>query len=264
MESISAVIAEECLIEIPLHFGRYDYIRTIGQGSFSIVVLVADRSTCQQYACKICSRQFLITKNIFDRFEREVRIMQSFKHSSLVQLEDVVYDQNLIYLVMEYCMNGELFQVIADHGRLDEKVSQRIFTQIIDGMTYIHARDIAHRDLKPENILLDENLNAKITDFGLCHQVDERTLLRTPCGSPFYASPEIISNQPYDGKLSDIWSLGVVLYTMVTGALPWQETNQIQLFQQIVDAKFIIPRSLTPHLRDLISRLMRPDPHDRP
>ncbi|OHT03823.1 CAMK family protein kinase [Tritrichomonas foetus] len=264
METIPAVINDECPIDIPLHFGRYDFVRTIGSGSFSIVALVNERGTQNQYACKICSRHQLMEKNIFDRFEREVRIMQSFRHPSLVALEDVVYDQNLIYLIMEYCQNGELFQVIADHGRLDEEMSRHIFSQIVYGMIYIHSRDIAHRDLKPENILLDRDMNAKITDFGLCHQVDQNSLLKTPCGSPFYAPPEVISNVPYDGKLGDVWSLGVVLYTMVTGALPWQESNQIQLFQQIIDANFTIPRNLSPALRDLISRLMRPDPNDRP
>lgn len=261
---IYAKIADEFEIQIPLHFGHYDYVRTIGTGSFSIVALVTERNSNKQFACKICSRQLLMTKSIFDRFEREVRIMQSLCHPSLVQLLDVVYDQNLIYLIMEYCLNGELFQVIADHGSLDENLARRMFGQIVEGMTYIHSRDIAHRDLKPENILLDAGMNAKITDFGLCHQVDEKTLLRTPCGSPFYASPEILSSVPYDGKLSDVWSLGVVLYTMVTGALPWNDTNQIKLFKQIIDANFVIPRSLSPHLRDLISRLMRPDPNDRP
>ncbi|OHT01746.1 CAMK family protein kinase [Tritrichomonas foetus] len=263
-QTISACIGDEFQIEIPLHFGHYDYVRTIGSGSFSVVALVTERNTHQQFACKICSRQLIITKNIFDRFEREVRIMQSFCHPSLVQLCDVVYDQNLIYLIMEYCLNGELFQVIADHGRLNEELSRKMFSQIVDGMAYIHSRDIVHRDLKPENILLDADMNAKISDFGLCHQVDDKSLLKTPCGSPFYAPPEILSSQPYDGKSSDVWSLGVVLYTMVTGALPWKETNQIQLFQQIIDANFTIPRNLSPQLRDLISRLMRPDPADRP
>ncbi|OHT06225.1 CAMK family protein kinase [Tritrichomonas foetus] len=262
MDTIPAEIGDY-RIEIPLHIGRFDYIRTIGSGSFSVVALVADRATQIQYACKICSRQQLLEQCIFDRFEREVRLMQSFRHPSLVAIEDVVYDQNLIYLVMEYCFNGELFQVIAERGVLDENTSRRIFAQISEGVAYIHSHNIAHRDIKPENILLDAEMNAKITDFGLCHQVDPNNLLKTPCGSPFYAPPEIISNQPYDGKLSDVWSLGVVLYTMVTGALPWKESNQMQLYRQIIDANFIIPRNLSLTLRDLISRLMRPDPNDR-
>lgn len=264
METIPAVIGDEYPIEIPVKFGRYDFVRTIGSGSFAVVALVTERGTNNQYACKICSRQLLIEKNIFDRFEREVRIMQSFRHPSLVSLLDVVFDANLIYLVMEYCFNGELFQVIADQGKLEEGLARKMFNQIVDGLTYVHARDIAHRDLKPENILLDHDMNAKITDFGFCHPVDSKQLLKTPCGSPYYAPPEIICNQPYDGKRSDLWSLGVVLYTMVTGALPWQDGNQVQLYQQIMDARFTIPRTLSPTLRDLISRLMRADPNDRP
>lgn len=264
METIPAIIGDEYPIQIPVKFGRYDFVRTIGAGSFSVVALVTERGTNNQYACKICSRQLLIEKNIFDRFEREVRIMQTFRHPSLVSLLDVVFDANLIYLVMEYCFNGELFQVIADQRKLDENLARKMFNQIVDGIAYIHARDVAHRDLKPENILLDHEMNAKIADFGLCHSVDSKQLLKTPCGSPYYAPPEIICNQPYDGKRSDLWSLGVVLYTMVTGSLPWQDSNQVQLYQQIIDARFTIPRTLSPTLRDLISRLMRADPNDRP
>lgn len=262
--SVKALIADTYEIEIPVRFGKYDFIRTIGYGSFSVVALVVQRGTQNQFACKICSRELLMTNSIFDRFEREVRIMETLKHPSLVQLEEVVFDEKLIYLIMEYCSNGELFQIIADHGRLEEDLARKIFSQIVDGMIYIHARDIAHRDLKPENILLDANMNAKIADFGLCHQTDQKSLLQTPCGSPFYAPPEVITNQPYDGKLSDVWSLGVVLFTIVTGSLPWQDANQNALFRQIIDADFQIPRSLQPQLRDLISRLMRADPNERP
>ena len=251
-------------IEIPLHFGKYDFIRFIGHGSFSVVILVNERGTDKLFACKICSRKQLCEKNIFDRFEREVRLMQSFRHPSIVRIEDVVFDQNLIYLVMEYCSKGELFNVIAERGKFDENLSKRIFAQIVDGLSYIHAKNIAHRDLKPENIMIDENFNAKIIDFGLCHHADSNHLLNTPCGSPLYAPPEIISGKSYDGKAADVWSIGVVLYTMVTGALPWKEANQKALYKQITEADFVVPRTLSLTLRDLILRLMRPDPKDRP
>ncbi|KAH0795550.1 CAMK family protein kinase [Histomonas meleagridis] len=264
METIVAKINDEFSIEIPFRFGRYEFIRTIGNGAFSVVALVYDITTNAQYACKISSRKFLIQQKLFDKFEREVRIMQSFQSPFLVQLYDIVYDQNLIYLIMEYCSNGELFQAIADNGPVEEKRAKKIFAQIVSGVSYIHSHDISHRDIKPENILLDSCMNAKITDFGLCQHTSENLLLKTYCGSPFYVSPEVLLNKPYDGKKSDIWSLGVVLFTIVTGGLPWEDIGQQKLYQQIAEANFTIPRYLPPDLRDLISRLMQLNPKDRP
>ena len=216
METIQAIINDEIQISIPIHFGRYDYIRSIGSGSFSVVALVNERGTNNQFACKICSRQHLMQKNIFDRFEREVRIMQSFNHPSLVALYDVVYDQNLIYLIMEYCQNGELFQVIANNGRLDEDSARRIFIQIVSGMVYIHSRGIAHRDLKPENVFVDAESNIKLGDFGLSHDRNGNHLLSTLCGTLYYSAPEIINHQNYDGAKADIWSLGCMVFELAT------------------------------------------------
>jgi serine/threonine protein kinase len=264
MSSVVGIAGDGTEINIPLRFGKYVFVEFIGSGSFSVVALVRDSNTNEEYACKICSRRVLTERGIFVRFEREVRVMQALRHPALVAVLDVWYDKDLIYLVMEHCKNGELFQVIAARGKMREDDAARMFKRLVEGVAYIHARDVAHRDIKPENILLDEHMNPKITDFGLCHAVNGNPLLSTPCGSLYYAPPEIISNQPYNGKKSDIWSLGVVLFTMVTGSLPWHETNQSLLFRQISDADFRIPGFVSPNLRDLIARLMRPDPDHRP
>jgi serine/threonine protein kinase len=189
--------------------------------------------------------------------------MEAARHPSIVQLVEIVFDSNLICVIMEYCSNGELFDIIAQQGRLDESMCRRIFSEVVEGIIYIHGKDIAHRDLKPENILLDANMHARIGDFGLCHDTNPRTLLDTPCGSLFYAPPEVISNQKYDGKLSDIWSLGVVLYTMASGALPWKETNQAQLVKQICEAEYTLPRHFSPSLKDLVSKLLKVEPSER-
>ena len=266
--SISSVVQvpldEEHVLNIPKQFGKYELVKKIGTGSFSAVVLCRHIQTRAYYACKVVCRQLLVEQNIFDRFEQEVRVLQSLRHPNIVHLEHIVYTEDNIYLIMEYCMRGELFKYIASIGPLEEGLVIRMFRQIAEALDFVHSHNIAHRDLKPENILLDQDMNAKLADFGLCHATSAQKLLVTPCGSPFYAPPEIINNVEYDGKRADVWSLGVVLYTMATGSLPWTETNQTQLFQQIREADIVIPSRLHPALRELLQMMLQRDPAKRP
>lgn len=250
--------------QIPTLIGKYKFIRRIGKGSFSVVNLVKSIQDKSLHACKVVSRNVLADLGIFPRFEQEVRLMQSLQHPNIIKLEEVIYEQDYIYLIMEYCSNGDLFQRIIDFGPYIDPTLRSIFRSIVEGISYMHKHNIAHRDLKPENILLDSNMNPKIADFGLCHETNEMKLLTTPCGSPFYAPPEIISNKAYDGKRSDVWSLGVVLYTMATGALPWTEINQSKLFLQIQSADFSIPTELTPPVQQLLLQMLSQNPKDRP
>jgi serine/threonine protein kinase len=264
MERIHAEIAGDFPIDVPTHFGRYEYVCVLGSGSFSVVLLVRVRGTSEEYACKVCSRQLLCENNIFDRFEREVRILQVFSHPSLIQLIDVVYEPELIFLVMEYCENGDLLSLITGGPTLEDSEVRRIFAELVEGMVYIHSHDIAHRDLKPENILMDKFMHVKIGDFGLCHHTKERTLLKTPCGSVFYAPPEVLSRSDYDGKAADVWSVGVVLYVMSTGALPWSGSNQGGLLKQISDGTFSVPTTYSVPLDSLLTQMMALDPASRP
>ncbi|EAY00485.1 CAMK family protein kinase [Trichomonas vaginalis G3] len=165
---------------------------------------------------------------------------------------------------MEYCSRGELFSYLLQNGVLADFQIKHMLSQLVNALVYLHGRNIAHRDIKPENILIDQDLNVKLADFCLCHSTSNQQMLLTPCGSPFYAPPEIISNIPYDGKKGDMWSLGVVVFTMATGALPWTETNQTQLLQQIVNADYVVPVTVSPNIRHLIQALMDPNPSKRP
>ncbi|OHT16613.1 CAMK family protein kinase [Tritrichomonas foetus] len=257
-------ITDEYVLKVPRKIGKYQYMKTLGRGSFAAVILLQHTVTKKLFACKVVSREFLQRLNIFVRFEQEVRIMQSMKHESIVAVEEVVYDPDHIYLILEYCSHGDLFQMICQCGPYREPELQRVFKKIVEGLDYIHSHSVAHRDLKPENILLDDDFNPKIADFGLCHELSAKKLLMTPCGSPFYAPPEIINNEKYDGKLSDIWSLGVVLFTMATGSLPWTEPNQTALFLQIEQCDFTIPSDVSPPIQALINMMMVKDPKLRP
>jgi serine/threonine protein kinase len=247
----------------PKTFGNFTYQRTLGQGTFSAVVLCTNRSG-KSYAVKVFSRRHLVEQQLFDRFEREVRVMESLKHPNIVALEQVVFTEEFIYLVMEYCERGELYEFLGNYGVMSLPFVARAFKQITEAICFIHSRDVVHRDLKPENILLDRDMNARLADFGLCQTNANRRLLETPCGSPFYASPEVLAQRPYDGKLADIWSLGVVLYTMVTGQLPWHTDNITRMYSEIQGSEVDIPEFIEEPIRELLTRMLSRNPANRP
>ncbi|OHS99211.1 CAMK family protein kinase [Tritrichomonas foetus] len=249
----------------PVIGGTYEFVRCIGNGSNSAVILVRHKSENLFYAVKIVTRNLLIEENLMNRFEQEIRIMQHLHHPNIITLKEIVYETENIYIVMDYCENGELFSYIIDQSEVTEIEAKKIFRQIIEAVKYIHDRSIAHRDIKPENILLDRELNAKLCDFGLCHVTSPTRELLTPCGSPFYAPPEIVKNLKYDGKKADIWSLGIVLFTMVTGALPWTEIDPPErLYDQIQRAEIKVPFNFSLDLRKLILSMTDKDPTKRP
>lgn len=247
-------------LQVPTEFGNYVRVHKIGEGASCIVILVRHKKTQKVYACKCVSRRLLVEAGLFLRFEQEVRILQSLHHPNIIEVEDIVYGENFIFLILEYCPNGELFNYIIKKGRILEREARVLFYQLISAIQYIHHRGIAHRDLKPENILLDHNYNIKLADFGLCHSSAAQALLRTPCGSPFYAPPEVISCQEYDGFKGDVWSLGVVLFAMSTGTLPWNQLQPPGLYKQISNGEYLVPPELTPQLRHLITSMMTVSP----
>ena len=248
---------------IPNFIEPYELRGVIGDGAFSVVRLAFNVQYKTYAACKIISRQKLAVHNLEPRFENEIRILQQLHHPGVVGLFDMKKDDNFYYVFEEFCPNGELFQYIVTHGRLEEEEAQIFVKQILETLKYVHNLGICHRDLKPENLLIDTNGNIKISDFGLSRFVSRSGIVETPCGSPCYASPECISGRPYDGRKSDIWSAGVICYAMVTGQLPWTKRNQQQLFDQIKSGDYIIPSFLTEDCRSFLSGLMEVDAQRR-
>jgi carbon catabolite-derepressing protein kinase len=251
------------LFDIPTSFGNYEFVRIIGSGSFSVALLANDRSKNTQYACKVVSRTSLIQGGTFHRFEQEIRLLEMLHHPNIVPIVEVIYDAQMIYVIMEYCSGGELFQYLVDHGRLRDSELRRMFSTIVCAVAHLHSRGIAHRDLKPENILLTARLVPKIGDLGLCRQISGDALMTTPCGSPQYAAPEVLAGKGYDGRASDVWSLGVVLYVMATATMPWRSASHAGLLQEIGTAKFSVPGFVPPLLRDLIRKMIVVDPANR-
>ncbi len=166
------------------------------------------------------------------------------------------------YIVLEYVDGGELFDFLCHRERLEEWEVVRIFRQMMAGLNYCHSFHICHRDLKLENILLDAQLNVKIADFGFAAFQAKGRQLRTPCGTPHYAAPEII-NGWYDGPKADLWSCGVLLYTMLDGQLPWDNDNLDALFETVGKADYTMPAHFTAEARHLVWSLLQVDPKRR-
>jgi 5'-AMP-activated protein kinase catalytic alpha subunit len=165
---------------------------------------------------------------------------------------------------MEYANGGELFDFIVKKKRLDEREACKFFQQILSGIEYLHKNKICHRDLKPENLLLDENNNIKIVDFGLSNTYKQGEMLKTACGSPCYAAPEMIAGKRYQGLPADIWSLGIILYAMACGYLPFEDPNTGKLYKKILNCDYLIPGFITGQCKDMIKKILNVDPATRP
>lgn len=253
----------EMQVAVPPDISRYTMGKVIGKGAFSIVCLATQNETNRTVACKIVPKKRLSSPDLQRRFETEVHIFQQLNHEGIVRLLDFCDDSKNYYIFMEYCGQGELFQYIVSKGKLAEDEGRTVLWQVALALKYLHSKKIAHRDLKPENLMITDSGEIKLSDFGLSRYVGKNGLCETACGSPCYAAPEIISGGPYDARKSDVWSLGVIVFAMLTGQLPWTKRNQVQLFNQIKQGQYRIPNFLTPECQDMIRKMMNVDPSER-
>lgn len=251
------------VITYPDVIGPYTIIKTIGEGAFSIVKLVYHELYAQYYACKIVPNLMLEKRKLYERFELEIRISQLFRHPGVAAITDVLKDDNNFYVFLEYYPNGNLLNYIIKERRLKEDEAKGLMYQIFDALEYIHKQGVCHRDLKPENIIIDNKGHIRISDFGLSQFVGKGNLVKTACGSPCYVSPEVVSGMKYDGFKSDMWSCGVILYAMITGFLPWTKKQIRDIFQQIRNGEYKIPRFVSAQCASLIQMLLTVDPNKR-
>jgi len=235
----------------------------IGEGNFGKVKFCIFKRTGEEYAIKIINKKKIKDK-MKNSFFKENEIATKFNHINVIYVFRILEDRENFYLVMEYCQKGELFDYIVEHQRLSENEAAVFFYQLINGVEYIHSKGIAHRDLKPENLLLTNDKTLKIIDFGLSHEFDPSScLLKTKCGSPSYAAPEIISCNYYDGFKTDIWCCGIILYAMLCGFLPFEGDDNPILFRNILECDPEMPDWLSISSRDLIIKILNPDPDER-
>ncbi|CAN8177741.1 unnamed protein product, partial [Coccothraustes coccothraustes] len=244
------------------HIGNYRLLKTIGKGNFAKVKLARHVLTGKEVAVKIIDKTQLNSSSLQKLF-REVRIMKVLNHPNIVKLFEVIETEKTLYLVMEYASGGEVFDYLVAHGRMKEKEARAKFRQIVSAVQYCHQKFIVHRDLKAENLLLDADMNIKIADFGFSNEFTFGNKLDTFCGSPPYAAPELFQGKKYDGPEVDVWSLGVILYTLVSGSLPFDGQNLKELRERVLRGKYRIPFYMSTDCENLLKKFLILNPTKR-
>ncbi|XP_026413518.1 CBL-interacting protein kinase 32-like isoform X1 [Papaver somniferum] len=274
--------------------GIYELGRTIGEGTFAKVKFAKNSETGEPVAIKILDKEKVLKHKMSEQIRREIATMKLIQHPNVVRLFEVMGSKTKIFIVLEFITGGELFDKIVNHGRMIEDEARRYFQQLINAVDYCHSRGVYHRDLKPENLLLDVHGNLKISDFGLSaisQHVQDDGLLHTTCGTPNYVAPEVLKDKGYDGAKADLWSCGVILFVLLSGYLPFDDSNLMNLYKkvslfhvkttllisaaatspclnyslyvQISVAEFTCPPWLSFDARKLITRILDPDSETR-
>lgn len=195
--------------------GPYIATEVIGMGSTGKVKLAHHKETQRAYAIKILSKSiFENSPQLVRKTQREIALMRVINHPNVLKLHDILESSRNLYIVLEYAQNGDLLNYVTQSKIVHDDMTWEIFRQLVLGIEYLHSHGICHRDLKLENILMDKNHNVKIADFGFAKWINNN-VAETVCGSPHFTAPEVISGCPYDPKKADIWSLGIILYTLL-------------------------------------------------
>ena len=240
--------------------------KKLGEGTFGTVRLGINVETGEQVAVKILEKVKILQLEDKTRVENEIKILKCLRHANIVHLYSVVQTDTAIYLIMEYIHGKELFDYIIENRKLDELEACKFFQQIISGVEYLHKLKVVHRDLKPENLLLDtKTKDLKIVDFGLSnlYKNTKNQMLKSACGSPSYAAPEMLNGKEYKAPPVDIWSSGVILYAMLCGYLPFEDDDNEELYKKICSGKFTIPAFISEPAKDLIKKILVTDPSHR-
>lgn len=259
-----------------VRFGNYILGSTLGEGEFGKVKLGwrKDGKQPSQVAIKLIKRDTLMRDHESEiKIHREINSLKLLSHPNIVNLVEVMKSGKYIGIVLEYASGGELFDYILHHKYLKENVAKKLFAQLVSGVDYMHLKGLIHRDLKLENLLLDKHKNVVISDFGFVNSYnrDKNDLMKTSCGSPCYAAPELVLTQtPYEGRKVDIWSLGVILYAMLSGYLPFDDdpdnedgADIVKLYHYICKTPLTFPEYVSPLARDLLRKIIVPDPKKR-
>ncbi|KAJ3132458.1 NUAK SNF1-like kinase 1 [Physocladia obscura] len=225
-------------LPLGIHVGDYILTDTIGEGTFGKVKLGIHFQSGETFAVKSIQKSKIKTVKQMNSVQREVRLMKMLKHPHIVDVKETLEDGDQIFIVMELASGGELFDYIAKQCQQDENMARAYFRQVVSAINYCHQNSIIHRDLKPENLLLDKSGNIKIIDFGFGNTFHRDRTLDTYCGSPYYAAPEMVKGIPYTGPEVDIWSMGVILYVLITGNLPFDSRDMPVLYSLIAKGEY--------------------------
>ncbi|RHY30428.1 hypothetical protein DYB32_006933 [Aphanomyces invadans] len=271
--------------------GKYEIGKTLGEGTFGKYVYVSmiavkyavNTETDERVAIKVLDKDKIQKQNMGAQIKKEISIMKMVRNRHVVVLKEVLASRTKIFIVLELITGGELFDKIVSEGRFNEETARFYFRQLVNGVEYCHSQGVCHRDLKPgmhlfhhvwkdiscvvvENLLLDENGDLKISDFGLSALYEgggpdgadgsRASLLHTTCGTPNYVAPEVLADKGYDGRAADVWSIGVILYVLLAGFLPFDEPTMSALFRKIQKAEFSYPSWFTPRVKTLLNKIL--------
>lgn len=242
---------------------HYQIGRTIGKGTFGKVKLGTHTLTGEKVAVKILEKDRIKDSSDIERVSREIKILKQVNHPNIVKLYEIIETPKQLYLIMEYASGGELFDYIVARSRLKESQACVFLQQILSGVEYLQQIKVVHRDLKPENLLLDSHNNIKIVDFGLSNLYKNDETLKTACGSPCYAAPEMIAGKRYHGVCVDIWSCGVVLFAMLNGYLPFEDPNTSALYKKIIAGEYKCGTWISSDAQDILMRVLNTNPDNR-
>nr|XP_043630554.1 CBL-interacting serine/threonine-protein kinase 7-like [Erigeron canadensis] len=245
---------------------KYQLTRLLGRGSFAKVYLgrsLTDDTT--SVAVKVIEKPATADPSMEPRLVREVRAMRRLNHPNILKLHEVLATKSKIYLVMELAAGGELFTQLTRRGRMKEATGRFYFQQLVSALHFCHQNGVAHRDLKPQNLLLDKNGNLKISDFGFSALPESKKdgLLHTACGTPAFTAPEILRGKGYDGSQADAWSCGVILFNLLAGYLPFDDSNIPNMIRKIYQREVVYPDWIGKNPRAIIQKLLDPNPKTR-
>ncbi|CAJ0572058.1 unnamed protein product, partial [Mesorhabditis spiculigera] len=242
--------------------GFYALHDELGCGGFGKVRLATHLATQQKVAIKIIDKKAI--GDDLPRVRTELEALKTLCHQNICRLYHSIETDDKFFIVMEYCAGGEMFDYIVKKERLEESEARHFFRQLVQGMAYIHSQGFAHRDLKPENLLLTEDLHLKVIDFGLCARPGSMNkMLETCCGSPAYAAPELVLGQPYMGNEADVWSMGVLLYALLCGRLPFEDDNVQVLYRRVAKGAYEEPDFLSKGSKEILREMLQTDPSKR-
>uniref|UniRef100_A0A8C8ICC3 non-specific serine/threonine protein kinase n=1 Tax=Oncorhynchus tshawytscha TaxID=74940 RepID=A0A8C8ICC3_ONCTS len=241
----------------------FDYLKLLGKGTFGKVILVKEKATGMHYAMKILRKEVIIAKDEVAHTVTESRVLQNTRHPFLTTLKYAFQTHDRLCFVMEYANGGELFFHLSRDRVFTEDRARFYGAEIVSALEYLHSRDVVYRDLKLENLMLDNDGHVKITDFGLCKEgITDGATMKTFCGTPEYLAPEVLEDNDY-GRAVDWWGLGVVMYEMMCGRLPFYNQDHERLFELILMEEIRFPRNLAPEGKALLAGLLKKDPKQR-
>lgn len=237
--------------------------KLLGRGAFGKVNLALHVGTGRFVALKSFNKSKFNNDNSKEKVKAEWQMLRNLNHLNVLKMFEKFETSKYIIIVLEYVAAGDLLSYIKKRNKLTEKVAKYIFKQIIEGLEYIHSKDIIHRDIKLDNILIDLNNNVKICDFGISNIVTDNELMHEQCGTPAYMAPEVIRGKGYKGFASDVWSAGVVLYTMLSGVTPFRVNNMTELHAKIAQADYPKIEDISEEASYLIEGMLEVDPRKR-